>query len=60
MKEYDVVELLQDNPKEGLVKGQKRTILIIYNDTDCEIEFCDDNGFTLYLGTMKMSNLRVV
>ena len=57
---YDVVELTKDIPEEGLVKGRKGTILEIYNETHCEIEFCDDNGFTLYLGSIRIKDLKLV
>jgi hypothetical protein len=60
IKVYDVVELIKDIPEEGLVKGQKGTILEIYNETHCEIEFSDENGFTLYLGSMLIKDLKLV
>jgi hypothetical protein len=60
IKVYDVVKLVKDIPEEGLVKGQKGTILEIYNESHCEIEFCDENGFTLYLGSMLIKDLKLV
>lgn len=60
MREYDVVELVQDLPEYGLVKGQKGTILEIYNEVDCEVEFSDCEGITIYLGSLSMNYLRVV
>ncbi|MFC5530319.1 DUF4926 domain-containing protein [Cohnella yongneupensis] len=52
MKMYDVIRMTKDYPEEKLVKGQIGTILEIYNADNFEVEFCDDNGFTIYLGTL--------
>ncbi|KNY25682.1 DUF4926 domain-containing protein [Pseudobacteroides cellulosolvens] len=60
MKEFDVVELLCDIPEHSLIKGQKGTILEIYSDVDCEIEICDDEGLTQFLGTLKLNDLKKV
>lgn len=59
IKVYDVVKLVKDIPEEGLVKGQKGTILEIYNETHCAIEFCDEKGVTLYLGSMLIKDLKL-
>ncbi len=60
MNVYDVVELVKDLPEYELVKGQKGTILEIYNEQDCEVEFCEPNGNTIYLGAFPMEILEVV
>jgi hypothetical protein len=60
MEEYDVVELTIDISDEGLVKGQRGTILMIHNEEYCEIEFCDSEGITLFLGALPMNILNVV
>lgn len=57
---YDVVALKVDIPEYRLTKGQKGTILLIYNENDFEIEFCDDEGITLYLGTICKDKLELV
>ena len=49
MNVYDVVELLKDFPEYELVKGQKGTILEIYNEQDCEIEFSDTQALQFIL-----------
>lgn len=60
MKVYDVVKLNKDFLEFGLIKGQLGSILEIYNESDCEIEFSNENGITLYLGSMPMKYLKLV
>ena len=60
MKVFDVVELVTDFPEYKLVKGERGTILEIYDDRYCEVEICDDQGRTIYLGTLPLNNLSVI
>lgn len=60
MKEFDVIELLCDMEEDGLMKGQQGTILEIYDDEFCEVEICDKNGSTLFLGALPIRNLKVI
>ena len=50
MKLYQKVKLLTNRYiKEGLKKGDIGVILEIYNDNNFEVEFFDENGFTIAL-----------
>jgi hypothetical protein len=55
-----VVKIIKDNPKEGITKGQIGTILEVYHDDHFEVEICDSNGRTLFLGTLSRDFLQVV
>ena len=48
-KLFDVVMLVADLPEYGLMKGAVGTLLEIYGDGDCEIEFANAEGETLAL-----------
>jgi len=60
MKLFDVVELLADLPDFKLCKGQQGTIVEIHNENICEVEFCDDQGITVYLGALSLKEFRIV
>lgn len=60
MELFDVVSLKHDFPEYGLKKGQKGTILEVYNKKDVEIEFSDSNGITIYLGSFCKDNLELI
>lgn len=53
--EYDVVALSTALPENGLKKGQIGTVLVVYQSAlrEYEVEFCDDDGRTLVLLTLK-------
>jgi hypothetical protein len=55
MKNYnilDVVELIKDIPEQGISKGDRGTILEVYNEQDFEVEVVNNNGKTFFLGTL--------
>ncbi len=57
--EYDVVKLREDRDEDGLKKGTIGAVLIVH-DADpvaYEVEFCDSEGFTLALLTLKDDDL---
>lgn len=58
-KEYDVVKLCEDREKDGLRKGAVGVVLIVHdaNPVAYEVEFCDPDGVTLALLTLKDSDL---
>lgn len=56
MELYDVVALKVGMPEYRLSKG----ILLIHSEKDVEIEFCNDNGRTLYLGTICKDDLKLI
>ncbi|MFC4323281.1 DUF4926 domain-containing protein [Litchfieldia salsa] len=60
MQQFDVVKITKDYPVEGITKGQIGTILEVYDDNHFEIEICDDNGRTLFLGALSKDFLEVV
>ncbi|MBZ9688508.1 DUF4926 domain-containing protein [Clostridium estertheticum] len=57
---FDVVALKSNFPEGGLVKGQKGTILEIYNPKYVEVEFSDKKGITIYLGTFCKDDLDLI
>lgn len=57
---YDVVALKYDFPEYGLTKGQEGTILEVYNEKNVEVEFSDNNGVTIYLGSFCKDNLKLI
>ena len=42
----DVVALLSDVPKHGLLRGQVGTVVELLDGGACEVEFSDDEGKT--------------
>ena len=52
-----VVALLEDLPKEGLVRGQVGTVVENWAPGVYEVEFCDDNGVTYALVALKAEQL---
>ncbi len=60
MKQYDVVSVTKDNPLEGITKGQIGTILEVFDENNFEVELCDNNGKTLFLGTLSKEFLSVI
>lgn len=54
LQEYDVVRLRQPVPKHNLAVGAVGAIVMVYdNPTAYEVEFCDQNGVTLALLTLR-------
>lgn len=53
----DIVTLLKDIPAHNLTKDMIGTIVMIYQEPDLpkayEVEFCDDQGKTIALVTLK-------
>ncbi|WML46139.1 DUF4926 domain-containing protein [Neobacillus sp. PS3-40] len=60
MKQFDTVKITMDNHNEGVTKGQIGTILEVYDDNYFEIEICDSNGITLFLGALSRDFLEAV
>ncbi|UFS70499.1 DUF4926 domain-containing protein [Geomonas sp. RF6] len=61
-KEYDVVRLMCDVPSYNLKKGDTGTVLIVFDpqSDEYEVEFCDEEGITLALVTLKGHQLEIV
>lgn len=60
MKQFDMVKITMDNPNEGITKGQIGIILEVYDDNHFEVEICDSNGITLFLGALSRNFLEAV
>ncbi|CAN7762167.1 DUF4926 domain-containing protein [Paenibacillus sp. LjRoot56] len=52
LKQFDVVRITKNLPEYEIIKGQSGTILEIYDRNNFEIEICDENGTTLFLGAL--------
>jgi hypothetical protein len=52
-----VVALLEDLPKEGLVRGQVGTVVESWAPGVYEVEFCDDNGKAYAMVAVKAEQL---
>jgi hypothetical protein len=51
------VALLRDLPELGLVRGQVGTVVEILTPDAVEVEFCDDEGRTYALTSLKSEDL---
>jgi hypothetical protein len=60
VKQFDVVRITKDCPVEGIVKGQTGTILEVYDHNHFEIEICDNNGRTFFLGALSKDLLEAI
>jgi len=52
-----VVALLQDLPEHGLVRGQVGTVVEDLAPGVYEVEFCDDDGRTYAMASLKADQL---
>jgi hypothetical protein len=52
-----VVALLEDVPEYGLVRGQVGTVVEYLAPGVYEVEFCDDNGRTYAMASLKAEQL---
>jgi len=52
-----VVALLEDLPEHGLVRGQVGTVVEYLAPGVYEVEFCDDNGRTYAMVSLKAEQL---
>ena len=61
IKDYDVVELLEDKPDFKLKKGDKGTILMVLSASPIvyEIEFMDDEGETLAIESIEGDSVKL-
>ena len=58
MKELDLVRL-KENYKE-IKKGETGTIVLLYDDKNCEVEFFDNEGDTIDVVTTPLKKLELV
>lgn len=57
MKDLDVVRL-KENYK-GISKGTKGTIVLLYDDKNCEVEFFDKDGDTIDVVMTPLNKLEI-
>jgi hypothetical protein len=57
IEKLSVVALLEDLPSEGLVRGQVGTVVEDWAPGVYEVEFCDDNGRTYAMVSLKAEQL---
>lgn len=61
MKLYQKVKLLTDKyMKEGIKKGDVGVILEIYDENNFEVEFSDENGYTIALFAFPKEEIEAV
>lgn len=58
MKELDVVKLKEDY--KGISKGTRGTIVLLYDDKNCEVEFFDRVGDTIDVVTTPLKKLELI
>lgn len=58
MKELDVVRLKEDYKE--ITKGTKGTIVLLYDDRNCEVEFFDKDGDTIDVLTTPLNKLELI
>lgn len=59
MKLYDVVEIVEDLPDEGLRAGQVGTVVDVYEDPPAfEVEFEDEDGVQIALLALRPGQIR--
>ena len=60
IKPVDVVAILEDQPTEGLVRGQVGTVVEALAPGVFEVEFCDNDGRTYASLALKGDQLLVL
>ncbi len=58
MKELDVVRLNEDYKK--IIKGEKGTIVLLYDDKNREVEFFDKDGDTIDVVITSLNKLELI
>ena len=56
---FKSVQLIHNN-ESGVPLGAIGTILEIYNDMYCEVEFVNEDASTLYLGSVRYEDLEIL
>lgn len=60
IKPFDVVALLEDQPSQGLLRGQVGTVVETLAPGAFEVEFSDNDGRTYATVALKASQLLVL
>lgn len=58
MKELDVVKLKEDYKE--ICKGTRGTIVLLYDDKNCEVEFFDKEGDTIDVVMTPLKKLELI
>lgn len=58
MKELDFVRLKEDYKE--ISKGKKGTIVLLYDNKNCEVEFFDKDGDTIDVVMTPLNNLELI
>ncbi|MDY6065227.1 MAG: DUF4926 domain-containing protein [Finegoldia sp.] len=58
MKELDVIRLKEDY--KGINKGTEGTIILMYDDINCEVEFFDKDGDTIDVLMTPLNKLELI
>lgn len=58
MKELDVVRLIEDHKE--IKKGTMGTIVLLYDDKNCEVEFFDEAGDTIDVLLTPLKKLELI
>lgn len=58
MKELDEVRLKEDYKE--IIKGTKETIVLLYDDKNCEVEFFDKDGDTIDVIMTPLNKLELI
>lgn len=57
IKQYQIVRLVRGVPEEGIEPGTRAVVLEVFDDDAFEIEVADDQGRTLYEGSVSRNDI---
>jgi hypothetical protein len=57
IKQYQMVRLVRGVPDEGIGPGTQAVVLEVFDEDAFEIEVADDEGRTLYEGSVSRSDI---
>jgi Domain of unknown function (DUF4926) len=57
IKQYQLVRLVRGVPDEGIEPGTQAVVIEVFDDDAFEIEVADDEGRTLYEGSVSRSDI---
>ena len=60
MNQYDVVMLMKEIPAEGVLQWSIGAVLEVYDETHYEVEICDKEGITKFLGVLSNEYIELI
>ena len=60
IEELDVVAMKRDRADLGLKAGDEGTIVLIYGDEACEVEFVNPDGSTRIMAALPVDEIEVI